>query len=98
MPVLLDTTPLRVNPSYRRLFTGFTLSGIGAQLAVVAIGLQVYAISGTSFAVGLVGLFALVPLVVMGLYGGALVDAHDRRLVALVAGLVGWTVSIANAA
>ena len=98
MPVLLDTTPLRVNPSYRRLFTGFTLSGIGAQLAVVAIGLQVYSLSGTSFAVGLVGLFALVPLVVMGLYGGALVDAHDRRLVALVAGLVGWTVSIANAA
>ena len=98
MPVLLDTTPLRVNPSYRRLFTGFTLSGIGAQLAVVAIGLQVYSLSGTSFAVGLVGLFALVPLVVMGLYGGALVDAHDRRLVALVAGLAGWTVSIANAA
>ena len=98
VPVLLDTTPLRVNPSYRRLFTGFTLSGIGAQLAVVAIGLQVYAISGTSFAVGLVGLFALVPLVVMGLYGGALVDAHDRRMVALVAGLVGWAVSIANAA
>ena len=32
--MLLDTTPLRVNPSYRRLFTGFTLSGIGAQLAV----------------------------------------------------------------
>jgi MFS family permease len=98
VPVLLDTTPLRVNASYRRLFTGFTLSGIGAQLAVVAIGLQVYAISGTSFAVGLVGLFALVPLVIMGLYGGALVDAHDRRLVALVAGLVGWAVSIANAA
>src|SRR4051812_25368881 len=98
VPVLLDTTPLRVNPSYRRLFTGFTLSGIGAQLAVVAIGLQVYAISGTSFAVGLVGLFALVPLVVMGLYGGALVDAHDRRTVALVSGLVGWAVSIANAA
>jgi MFS family permease len=98
VPVLLDTTPLRVNASYRRLFTGFTLSGIGAQLAVVAIGLQVYAISGTSFAVGLVGLFALVPLVVMGLYGGALVDAHDRRTVALVSGLVGWAVSIANAA
>ena len=46
--------------------------GIGSQMAVVAIGLQVYAITGTSFAVGLVGLFALVPLVVSGLYGGAL--------------------------
>ncbi|AKU15314.1 MFS transporter [Luteipulveratus mongoliensis] len=95
-PLLLDITPLRVNPSYRRLFTGFTLSGIGAQLATVAIGLQVYDITGSTFAVGLVGLCALVPLVVMGLYGGALVDAHDRRTVALVAGVVLWIVSVLN--
>lgn len=93
---MLDLTPLRVNPSYRRLYAGFAVSGIGAQLATVAIGLQVYDITGSSFSVGLVGLAALVPLVVMGLYGGALVDAHDRRKVALVAGLLLWTVSILN--
>ncbi|KNX38498.1 MFS transporter [Luteipulveratus halotolerans] len=96
MALLLDITPLRVNPSYRRLYTGFTLSGIGAQLATVAIGLQVYDITGSTFAVGIVGLCALVPLVAMGLYGGALVDAHDRRKVALIAGLVLWAGSILN--
>lgn len=96
MPLLLDVTPLRVNASYRRLFTGFTLSGIGAQLATVAIGLQVYDITGSTFAVGIVGLCALVPLVAMGLYGGALIDAHDRRKVALIAGLVLWAVSVLN--
>lgn len=96
MPILLDLAPLRASRSYRRLFTGFTLSGVGAQLATVAIGLQVYSITRSSFAVGLVGLFALVPLVVMGLYGGALVDAHDRRAVALVAGFVLWAVSLLN--
>ena len=46
---------------------------------------------------GLVGLFALVPLVAFGLYGGSLSDHHDRRLVALVANLVAWATSIACA-
>ncbi len=96
-PLLLDLTPLRRNPAYRRLYAGLALSGIGAQLATVAIGLQVYALTGSTAAVGFVGLCALVPLVVMGLYGGALVDRHDRRVVALVGSLVLWTTSIGNA-
>ena len=98
MPLLLDITPLRVNAAYRRLYAGLTLSGVGAQLATIAIGLQVYDLTGSTAAVGLVGLFALVPLVVMGLYGGALVDRHDRRTVALVAASVLWLVAAGNAA
>jgi ENTS family enterobactin (siderophore) exporter len=64
---------------------------------VVAIGLQVYDLTRSSFAVGLVGLFALVPLVVLGLYGGAVVDVHDRRRVALLASLALWAVSLSTA-
>nr|WP_269810912.1 MFS transporter [Kineosporia rhizophila] len=60
------------------------LSSVGAQLTTVAVGLQVYDLSGSSFSVGLVGLFALVPLVVFGLYGGSVSDAFDRRKVLLV--------------
>ncbi|MEO6145213.1 MAG: MFS transporter, partial [Dermatophilaceae bacterium] len=97
MPILLDLTPLRVSPAYRRLFTGFTLAGIGSQLTIVAIGLQVYELTGSSFSVGLVGLFALVPIIVMGLYGGALIDAHDRRTVGLVASSVMWVSGILTA-
>ena len=97
MPILLDLTPLRVSPPYRRLFTGFTLAGVGSQLTVVAIMLQVYQLTGSSFSVGLVGLFALVPIVVMGLYGGALIDAHDRRTVALAASGVMWASGILTA-
>ena len=94
---LPDLTPLRENVAYRRLYAGFTLSNVGSQMAIVAIGLQVYEITGSTAAVGLVGLFALVPLVVMGLYGGSLSDHHDRRTVALVANLVAWLTSIACA-
>lgn len=77
---------------------GLALGNIGQQLAMVAISLQVYELTGSSLAVGLVGLFGLVPLVVFGLYGGAIVDAHDRRTVALVASVSLWLVSIATAA
>jgi MFS family permease len=94
--LLLDLTPLRVEPAYRRLYAGFALSGVGAQLAATAIGLQVYDLSRSTAAVGLVGLCALVPLVVMGLYGGALVDHHDRRTVAIVGAVVLWAASIGN--
>jgi len=94
VPLLLDLAPLRASPAYRRLYTGFTLAGVGSQLTVVAIGLQVYELTGSSFSVGMVGLFALVPIIIMGLYGGALIDAHDRRIVALVASGVMWASGI----
>lgn len=98
VPALLpDLTPLRENAAYRWLWAGFTLSSIGSQLATVAIGLQVYDITGSTGAVGLVGFFALVPLVVLGLYGGSLSDHHDRRTVAMAATLVAWATSIACA-
>jgi MFS family permease len=97
VPILLDLNPLRASPAYRRLFTGFTLAGVGSQLTVVAIGLQVYQLTGSSFSVGLVGLFALVPIIIMGLYGGALIDAHDRRRVALLASSVMWASGILTA-
>ena len=98
MAVLLDITPLREHPAYLRLYAGFSLSNIGTQLSNVAIGLQVYALTRSTAAVGLVGLFALVPLVVMGLYGGTLIDRYDRRFVALVAQLVTLVASLTAAA
>ena len=99
MPSLLvDTTPLRVSPPFRRLWLGLSVGQLGAQLTVVAVGLQVYALTSSTFAVGILGLCALVPLVVFGLYGGALVDHADRRTVALVASTLAWLVTMALAA
>ena len=79
--LLADLTPLRVSAPYRRMWLGTSLSGVGAQLTTVAVGLQVYDITGSTFSVCVVGLVALVPLVVMGLYGGSIIDAYDRRTV-----------------
>jgi len=56
---------------------------MGSALVGVVVALQVYELTGSTFSVGLVGLFSLVPLVVLGLYGGSVVDAYDRRKVLL---------------
>ncbi|BBF99527.1 MULTISPECIES: MFS transporter [Pseudonocardia] len=80
-----DTTPLRT-PAYRRLWTAGIVTVIGAQLAVVAVPTQIYQMTGSSAYVGLTGLFGLVPLVVFGLWGGAIADAVDRRVMLLFTG------------
>lgn len=91
--MLADTTPLRVSPAFRRLWWGLGVSNIGSQLTVVAVGLEIYELTGSTLAVGLLGACALVPLVVLGLYGGAIVDTHDRRKVAFYASLALWVVT-----
>jgi MFS family permease len=92
--LLTDVRPLQVSAPYRRLFFGNTVAQLGQQMTNVAIALQVYALTHSSFYVGLVGVFALVPLVALGLYGGAIADAMDRRRLALVASAGLWLVSM----
>lgn len=95
MPKLLaDITPLRESPAFRRLWFGNGLSSIGTQLTVVAVSLEVYDLTGSTLAVGMLGIVALVPLVFAGLYGGSIADAHDRRKVALYSSTVLWLVTI----
>ena len=87
--LLADTRPL-ANPHFKRLWLANIVTVIGAQLTVVAVPAQIYAITGSSAYVGLTGVFGLVPLVVFGLWGGALADVFDRRTLLMIttAGLI----------
>lgn len=78
-----DTRPLR-NLHFRRLWVANIITVIGAQLTVVAVPAQIYADTGSSAYVGLAGVFGLVPLIVFGLYGGALADVFDRRTLLII--------------
>ena len=80
---MADTRPF-ANPHFRRLWLANIVTVIGAQLTVVAVPAQIYAETGSSAYVGLTGVFGLVPLVVFGLWGGALADAIDRRTLLLI--------------
>jgi MFS family permease len=94
---LIDLTPLRESPAFAKLWAGNAISGIGGQMTIVAVGLHIYQITHSTFAVSLVGAFALIPMVIAGLYGGMLADAFDRRLILLVAAIVAWGSTIALA-
>jgi MFS family permease len=78
-----DTTPLRTR-DFRRLWLAGIVTVIGGNLTIFAVPVQLYVLTRNSAYVGLAGLFALVPLVVFGLLGGAWADAMDRRLLLII--------------
>ncbi len=70
---------MRESPAFRRLWIGQTISVIGGELSFVAIPYQVFQLTHSTLAVGLLGFCTLVPLVCVPLVGGTLADAVDRR-------------------
>ena len=83
----VDITPLRTSRDFRRLFAAGTLFYIGAMVSYVALPYQIYQLTRSNFAVGAMALVELVPLIVFGLYGGALADHVDRRQMLVFCGL-----------
>ena len=92
--ILMDFTPLTYSPDFRRIWLGGLFSTIGFAITSVAIALEIYALTDSAGAVGLVGLVSVVPLVIGGLYGGVIADRYDRRKVALTATLSMWGVTV----
>lgn len=84
----IDFGPFRASPAFARMWIGSTLAGLGGQLTIVAIMLHMYALTGSTFAVAMIAVAGLVPMIIAGLYGGMLADAFDRRRVALIAAAV----------
>ena len=70
------------------MWIGSTLAGLGGQLTIVAIMLHMYDLTGSTFAVAMIAVVGLLPMIVAGLYGGMLADAFDRRRVALIAATI----------
>jgi MFS family permease len=96
----MDFGPLVRHRDYRWLFAAQFVSFMGSMVTYVALPYQVYRLTGSSFAVGLLGLAELVPLLTTAFIGGAVADAFDRRRVVLATDVglaVGCAVLLANA-
>jgi len=87
---LVDLRPLRESPAFARMWAGAAITGIGSQMTIVAVGLDIYDRTASTLAVSLVAAFALGPMIIFGLYGGALADRFDRRRVALISAGAAW--------
>ena len=75
----LDLTPLTESPAYRALWIGQTVSLIGTNMRVVAVPWQVFELTGSVVAVGLIGLVEVVPLIVFSIIGGTIADRTERK-------------------
>ncbi len=78
---IVDVTPLRLDPAFRRLWIGITGSAGGKEAARLAIPLQAYLLTGSAASIAVVALAQLLATILFSLGGGALADAYDRRLV-----------------
>ncbi len=83
----VDVTPLRESRDFRLLFLAGTVFYLGGMVSYVAVPYQLYQLTGSNFAVGALGIVELVPLLLFGLYGGALADHVDRRRLLVVTGV-----------
>ncbi|GGU77906.1 MFS transporter [Streptomyces filipinensis] len=83
--LLPDLAPWKASADFRRLWTSGLISNFGSFLTFVALPVQLKDLTGSAAAVGAIGAVELLPLIVCGLYGGALADALDKRR------LIVWT-------
>jgi MFS family permease len=77
--VALDLGLLRRRREYRWLIAGQVTSEIGSMVTFVALPYQCYQLTGSTVAVGLLGLAEFVPIAALALLGGAMADSFDRR-------------------
>ena len=82
--LLLDLGPLRLYRDYRIIFFGQLVNNIGRQIVVVALPYQLYVLTRSPLAIGLLALVQLVPLLGFSLWGGAVADAFEQRRLLLV--------------
>ena len=81
----IDVSPLRSSRDFRLLFSAGVVSYLGSMFTFVAVPLQAQQLTGSFVVVGLLGLVEVVPIVVFGLWGGAIADHWDRRRVIVAA-------------
>jgi hypothetical protein len=73
------TRPLRTSHDFRMIWWSGLISYLGSITTYVAVPFQIKQLTGSLALAGLLGLVELVPLIVFGLWGGALADARDRK-------------------
>ena len=82
--LLVDVSPLREFPAYRRLWLGQSVNVVGNQITRVALPYQVYVLTHSTLAIAGLTFVQLIPILTFALGGGSLADVVDRRRLLLV--------------
>jgi MFS family permease len=90
----MDLSPLRESRDFRLLWVGDLISHTGQHITVVALPFQMYQLTGSALAVGLIGLVQVGPLIAFALIGGAIADRYDRRRLLIISQLGSMAASL----
>jgi ENTS family enterobactin (siderophore) exporter len=82
--IVIDVTPLRESRDFRRLYAGRVVSMAGDAVITTAANWQVYGLTHSSLAVGLLSLASGIGMLIGLMAGGMLADRHDRRRMLMV--------------
>ena len=83
-----DPLPLLMQPNLQRFFTMRVAATAASQMLMVALGWQIYDLTGSAWDLGLVGLYQFLPALVLALLSGHVVDRfHRARIVAVCLGM-----------
>ena len=85
-----ETGSLFQHRSFVAFWLARTSSSFGFQMLSIAVGWQIYAITGRAFDLGLIGLAQFLPAVLLALPAGHVADQFDRRRVVLFGQLTEW--------
>jgi MFS transporter, ENTS family, enterobactin (siderophore) exporter len=85
--IVIDVAPLRESRDFRWLYSGRMVASAGDVVATTAANWQVYTLTHSPLAVGLLSLTSSIGMLVSLLAGGVLADRHDRRTMLLVTAL-----------
>lgn len=80
--------PLSRRPAFVTFWCARIASSFGFQMLSVAVGWQVYAITGRALDLGLIGLVQFVPSVLLALPAGHVADQHERRRIVVIGQIV----------
>ncbi|MEP6897558.1 MAG: MFS transporter, partial [Rhodanobacter sp.] len=81
---------LRQHPAFVAFWFARIASSFGFQMLSVAVGWQIYSITGRAFDLGLIGLVQFVPSVVLALPAGHVADQFERRRIVLFGQIAEW--------
>ena len=82
--LLVDLEPVKRDRDFRMIWIGQLVSGVGRQVTVVVLPLELWNLTHNPLAIGLLAIVQLVPILIFSLGGGAVADAVDRRKLLIV--------------
>ncbi|NVN32429.1 MFS transporter, partial [Endobacter medicaginis] len=83
-----DASPLLHDRRLLAFFTSRTLTAFASQMQAVAVGWEIYALTGRPLSLGLVGLAQFLPVFSLVFIAGHAVDRFDRRRIAMICQLI----------